>query len=66
MLSGTESSEALSVTDDLESAVLKGGFRLKGFTISGYDSVVVAGLRWFPKEDFIKLNAIEAENQLKT
>ena len=70
MLSGTESSEeTLSVTDELEANVLKGGFRLKGFTISGYDpseslssdseSVVVAGLRWFPKGDFIKLNISE-------
>ena len=38
MLSGTESSEeTMSVTDDLEAAVLKGGCRLKGFTISGYE-----------------------------
>ena len=42
---------------------------MKGFTISGYEpsenlssdqeSVVVAGLRWFPKGDFIKLNINE-------
>ena len=36
MLSCTEcADETLSVTDDLEAAVLKGGFRLNGFTISG-------------------------------
>ena len=76
MLSGTESlEETLSLTDELEASVLKGGFRLKGFTISGDNpsenlssdgvSVVVAGLRWFPEGDFIKLNMSEVKNQLK-
>ena len=70
MLSGTESlEETLSLTDELEASVLKGGFRLKGFTISGDNpsenlssdgvSVVVAGLRWFPEGDFFKLNISE-------
>ena len=66
-LSGTQShAQAMQVTDELEIAVGKGGFRVKGFTISGYDPpevlsnskeyVVVAGLKWFPKGDFVKLN----------
>ena len=70
MLSGTESlEETLSLTYELEASVLKGGFRLKGFTISGDNpsenlssdgvSVVVAGLRWFPEGNFIKLNISE-------
>ena len=61
--------DMLSGTESLEASVLKGGSRLKGFTISGDNpsenlssdgvSVVVAGLRWFPEGDFIKLNISE-------
>ena len=52
--------------DDMEVVVRKGGYKFKGFTKSGSDppehltedgeSVLVAGLRWFPKEDTISLN----------
>ena len=54
MLSGTESlEETLSLTDELEASMLKGGFHLKGFTISvdnpsenqSSDGVSVVGCR---------------------
>ena len=68
--SGTESLDAsLKVMDEIEAAVGKGGFTLKGFTISGSDppphltldgkSVIVFGGKWFPKGDFYTLNINE-------
>ena len=58
--------ERLEVTDEVQVTLGKGGFSLKGFTFSGQDppenvssdqeSVVVGGLKWFPKGDFLKLN----------
>ena len=51
---------------EVEHVVNKGGFQLKGVVISGEDppetmsedkeSVTVAGMKWFPKEDVISLN----------
>ncbi len=66
-LSGTESKEdTLRVTDEIQAALAKGGFTVKGFTISGEDppghlsadgiSVSAIGGKWFPKGDFMKLN----------
>ena len=66
-VSGTEGPQrTLKVTDDLQIVLAKGGFTLKGFVISGEDppehlssdkeSVLVGGIKWFPKGDFIKLN----------
>ena len=66
-ISGTESVEkTLRVTDQVQTAVKKGGFDLKGVSMSGCDppehlsgdseSVSVAGLKWFPKGDFFKFN----------
>ena len=59
--------QTMQVTDEVH--VEKGGFSLKGFTISGSDppeylssdqeSVLVAGLKWFPKGDFFKINIIK-------
>ena len=53
-------------SQELEHIVNKGGFKLKGIVISGEDppetmsedkeSVTVAGMRWFPKQDLISLN----------
>ena len=65
--SGTECSESSSrVMDEIQVALARGGFALKGFTTSGNDppehltqdgqSVSVLGLKWFPKGDFFKLN----------
>ena len=65
--SGTEGVQhTMRVTDEVQVVVGKGGFSLKGFTISGNDppehlssdqeSVLVAGLKWFPKGDFFKIN----------
>ena len=69
-LSGAESlEEVMHVTDELEVSVSRGGFRLKAFTISGQDPsenvssdlefVAVAGLKWFPKGDFLMFNIAE-------
>ena len=51
---------------ELQATLAKGGFTLKGFAISGEgppetlstdnESVLVGGLKWFPKGDFISLN----------
>ena len=53
-------------TDQLKRSLEKGGFTLKGFTFSGEDpddnlstdgeSILVGGVRWFPKEDYLMLN----------
>ena len=69
-LSGEKSmDEVFCTTDQLSIALAKGGFGLKGFTFSGQDppeqlsndgvSVVVGGLKWFPKEDLISINVSE-------
>ena len=66
-LSGTCSAENVKgITDELSIALRKGGFTLKGFTFSKLDppenlsgdqeSIVVGGLKWFPKGDFLQLN----------
>ena len=66
-LSGEDSlDELLKSTDTLDLALGKGGFTLKGITYSGNDppshltetgdSVIVGGLKWFPKGDFISIN----------
>ena len=66
-LSGTPSyNDTLRVTDELTRILSKGGFTLKGISMSGEDppenlsadkkSVMVGGIKWFPKGDFIKLN----------
>ena len=58
--------ERLEITDEIQVALKKGGFSLKGFTFSGQDppenvssdkeSIVVGGLKWYPKRDLLKLN----------
>ena len=58
--------ERITATDQLQLSLETGGFTLKGFTFSGSDpdeslsedgkSIMVGGLRWFPKEDFVLLN----------
>ena len=59
-MSGTENAEKMGeLTDELQVILKKGGFSLKGFSISGHDtpkhlsgdqnSVLVAGLKWFLK-----------------
>ena len=69
-MSGSESHErTLQVTDELQMILSKGGFTLKGFVMSGEDppkilsddqkSVLVGGLRWFPKKDFLMINIKE-------
>ena len=69
-LSGSDSyGQTLRITDELQVALKGGGGTLKGFTISGskpsehpssdLESVVVAGLKSFPKGDFIKMNTSE-------
>ena len=67
-MSGTEHlHESLRLTDKLQVVLARGGgVTLKGFTMSSEDppehlghdtdSIVVGGLRWFPKGDFIQLN----------
>ena len=57
------------ITNNLGFVLMKGGFKLKGFTFSGEDppehlsedgeSVLVAGMRWHPKEDMLSLNVGE-------
>ena len=60
MLSGTGGLDrTFAVTDELQATLAKGGFTLKGFAISGEglpetlstdnESVLVGGLKWFPK-----------------
>ena len=69
-LSGEDSvDETFQVTEQLSLALAKGGSSLKGFTFSGRDppehlsnggeSIMVGGLKWFPKDDFISLNIPE-------
>lgn len=70
LITGSESEEeTLKLTDELQATLAKGGFTLKGFAMTGEeppdtlsfdnDSVLVAGLKWFPKGDFISLNVKE-------
>ena len=76
-LSGTVSAAmSMGLTDALKIVLAKGGFTLKGFTLSGQDppdnlssdhkSVIVGGLKWFPKGDFLKLNISELNFSKKT
>ena len=69
-ISGEETlTKAKTVTDGLDASLGRGGYSLKGYTFSGEsppehlsedgESVLVAGMRWFPKGDFIKLNIHE-------
>ncbi len=69
-VSGTGSpGESTKVMDQIQLALWKGGFTLKGFTTSGCDpapklsadgkSVFIFGLKYFPKDDFYKLNISE-------
>ena len=58
--------EMANATDELRLCLEKGGFTLKGFTFSGQDpeeelsadgqSVMVGGLKWYPKGDYLMLN----------
>ena len=69
-MSGTESLEkTLQLTDEMQATLAKGGFTLKGFAMSDEtppenmsangESVLVGGLKWYPKGDFISLNIKE-------
>ena len=61
----------LKVTEELRDCLATGGFGLKGFTFSGDDpdeslsedkeSVMVAGLRWYSKEDYLMIN-VDTDN----
>ena len=63
---GNDPEEVRMRTDELKLVLEKGGFTLKGVTISGEEppphlsadgeSVCVGGMKWFPKGDFLKLN----------
>ena len=66
-MSGTDNAEKTDeLTDELQVILKKGCFSLKGFSITAHDipkhlssdqnPVLVPGLKWFPKRDFIKLN----------
>ena len=65
----TDRDKTFRVTDDLIEALVKGGFNLKGFTMSGEDPlenlsldklfVLVGGIKCFSKGDFIGLNIKE-------
>ena len=60
---------ALKLSDELQIVVNRGGFSLKGFTLSGYpsyeslssdgESLGVAGLRWYPEDDKVALDISE-------
>ena len=69
-ISGADSTKlAYQRSQELENVVNKGGFQLKGIVISAEDptetmsedkeSVIVAGIKWFPKPDVISLNISE-------
>ena len=55
--------------DEIQCTVSKGGFSLKGFVVSGEDPpeflrdgreyILVGGVKWFPKGDFISMNISE-------
>ena len=63
-ISGDDDFEKVRVvTDDLKVVLNRGGFVLKCITESGSDhpdedgeSILVGGLRWFSKKDYLKLN----------
>ena len=66
-ISGENSSDDRNrVTDNLMIVLTKGGFSLKGITFSGFDppehlskdgeSITVAGMNWFSKNDLLSLN----------
>ena len=66
-ISGTEGPESSRLTmDEIQCAVTKGGFSVKGFVVSGEDPpaalsdgklfILVGGTIWFSKGDFIALN----------
>ena len=66
-ISGNQSKrEALKKADELEVVLNRGGFVLKGITFSNQDppeslsddgeSINVAGVKWFPKDDVISLD----------
>ena len=66
---GTSSEDAKTITDQLVVGMARTGFSYKGFSFAGEDppehltkdgeSILVAGLKWFCKGDFIKLNIKE-------
>ena len=65
----------MCVNDELQMTLARGGFSLKGFSMTGeypptnlssdQESVLVGGLRWFPKGDFIQLNIKELNFNMK-
>ena len=67
VISGEDSEElGLQATDQLQQCLASADFTLKGVTVSGKDpdetlsadkeSVMVGGLKWFPKGDFLMVN----------
>ena len=69
-ISGTSGPEETRLTvDDIQNAIAKGGFSVKGFVFSGEDPpevlangekfILVGGSKWFPNGDFIGLNISE-------
>ena len=66
-LSGEATTEELhELASNLEAALLKTGFKVKGYTFSGQPPpellskgksyINVAGMRWYPEDDLIQLN----------
>ena len=66
-MSGENTQESVyQRTDELDLVMKRGGFNLKGFTISGLppleslsatgDSIMVAGMKWFPENDILAFN----------
>ena len=70
-MSGASSQRNRSlITEELSGALAKGGFKLKGFTFSGFDppdhlanedkvSVNVGGLKWYSKDDMLSIKVPE-------
>ena len=67
IISGCDSeAQGLSSTEELKLCLEKGGFTLKGFSFSGRDPdialsvdgeyVMVGGMRWYPKCDYLTIN----------
>jgi hypothetical protein len=70
LVGGTQSKrKTLQLTEEIPLALAPGGFLMKGYTRSGEDppdhlsedkeSIMVGGMKWFPKGDFLKLNIKE-------
>ena len=76
MSGAPDTSSSHILADDLEMILNKGGFQMKGVSFSGEDppekltddgeTIHVAGMKWFPKEDNLALNIGELNFSKKT